>query len=182
MIRTRNSDYRTIRAGKQPSRVTGTCVLLAALCKGGKVLTDQEAFIWRQRLLAERALRNITDLHVRILLFTQGSLEAGNDMPSHAAVAEALGVGIRTVGDAYRRAKGVGLLAWEAQYVVVGGRRRRTVNRYWLTMPARVPEPRPDLRRHPVRKHLVSSLLSCSAQCAEPAMMQLRGWPARFAA
>ncbi len=147
------------------------------------MLTDEQAFLWRQRLLEERAMRNITDTHVRILLFTQGAIEAGDDQLSHAAIAEALGVGVRTVGDTYRRAMGVGLLAWEAQYRLVGGRRRRTVNCYRLTMPSKSPEPRPDLRRHPVLKsHLTSSLPSCSAQCAEPLVMQSVGWPARFAA
>lgn len=147
------------------------------------MLTDDQACLWRQRLLEERKLRNITDLHARILLFTMGAIEAGDDQLSHAAIAEALGVGVRTVGDTYRRAKGVGLLAWEAQYREVGGMRRRTVNRYWLTMPAEVPKPRPDLRRHSVLKsHLSSSLPYRPAQCAEPVVMQSNGWMARFAA
>jgi hypothetical protein len=147
------------------------------------MFTDGQAFLWRQRLLAERAMRNITDLHVRILLFTQGAIEAGDDQLSHAAIAESLGVGVRTVGDTYRRAKGVGLLAWEAQYREVGGVRRRTVNRYRLAIPATPPEPRPDLRRHSILKsHLSSSLPSCSAQWAEPVVRQDNGWLGRYAA
>jgi len=74
------------------------------------VLTDGQAFVWRQRLRDERAIRNITDTHVRILEFTLGAIEAGDDQLSHAAVAEALRVGVRTVGDTYRRAKALGLL------------------------------------------------------------------------
>ena len=56
------------------------------------MLTDEQAFLWRQRLRQERAIHNITDTHIRILDFTQGAIEAGDDQMSHTAVAEALGV------------------------------------------------------------------------------------------
>lgn len=154
------------------------CALPAALCEGGTVLTDEQAFLWRQRLRQERIIRNITDTHIRILEFTQGAIEDGCDDMSHAAVAEALSVGVRTVGDAYRRAKGIGLLEWDEQYRLVLGVRRRTVNRYRLTMPPTTPAPRPDLRRHRKPPPLVPKLLSCSAHSTEP----LRGFSERFAA
>jgi hypothetical protein len=126
-------------------------------------------------------MRNITDTHVRILEFTQGAIEAGSDEMSHAAVAEVLEVAVRTVGDAYRRAKGIGLLDWRAQYRAVGGVRRRTVNRYRLALPIAAPEPRPDLRRH--RKlPLVLKLPSCSAHSTERPSGPLPGFMARFAA
>jgi hypothetical protein len=141
------------------------------------VLTDEQAFLWRQRLREERAIRNITDTHVRILEFTQGAIEAGADEMSHAEVAEALGYGVRTIGDAYRRAKGIGLLEWAAQFRDAGGVRRRTTNRYRLTMPMATPEPRPDLRRHR-KPPLVLKPSSCSAHSTEPFM----GFEARFAA
>lgn len=144
------------------------------------MLTDTQAFLWRQRLRDERAIRNVTDLHVRILEFTQAAIEDGADEMSHQAVAEALGCGVRVVGDAYRRARGIGLLTWAAQFRDMGGVRRRTVNRYSLTMPLATPAPRPDLRRHrkpPVRLSSYS-IPSCSAHSAEP----LAAWPQRFAA
>lgn len=141
------------------------------------MLTDEQAFLWRQRLRQERIIRNITDTHIRILEFTQGAIEDGCDQLSHAAVAEALSVGVRTVGDAYRRAKGIGLLEWDEQYRLVHGVRRRTVNRYRLTMPSATPGPRPDLRRHR-KPPLVLKLPSCSAHSTEP----LRGFEERLAA
>ena len=165
----------------KPSRVTGFRVWLAALCEGGHVLTDGQAFQWRQRLLKERSLRNITDMHVRILLFTQGAIEAGDDQMSHAAVAEALDVAVRTVGDAYRRAKGVGLLEWDPQFRVAGGVRRRIVNCYRLVMPLAEAEARPDLRRHR-KPPLVLKLPTCSAHSAERPTGPLPGFMARFAA
>lgn len=135
-------------------------------------MTDQQAFLWRQRLGAERDLKNITDLHTRILLFIHGAILDGEDQMSHAAVAEALKVGVRTVGDAYRRAKALGLLAWEAQLRLVQGVRRRTVNRYWLVMPDVVAEVRPDVRRH--RKSVpITSKPTCSVECAEPVLQPL---------
>jgi hypothetical protein len=145
-------------------------------------LSDQQAFIWRQRLRQERAMRNITDTHVRIAEFTMGAIQDGADEMTHAEVAEATGYGVRTVGDAYRRLRGIGLLDWQAQYREAHGVRRRIRNRYWLRMPEKTPEPRPDLRRRP--KHLLSSSYS-SAQCAHPVPL-LSGPPpgfnARFAA
>jgi len=135
------------------------------------VLTDIQAFHWRQRLREERAIRNITDTHIRVLEFTQGAIEAGRDDMSHAAVAEALTVAVRTVGEAYKRAAALGLLGWEAQYRTVQGVRRRTVNRYRLTMPAKTPEPRPDLKLK--RKvHLIPRAYR-SAESAEPGLPQL---------
>lgn len=130
-------------------------------------MTDEQAFWWRQRLTQERDLKNLTDLHTRILLFTQGSIEAGDDQLSHAAVAAALKVGVRTVGDAYRRAKALGLLTWEAQFRAVHGVRRRTVNLYRLAVPEAEAEERPDVRRHS-RKPIFLSKPNWSAQCAEP--------------
>lgn len=133
---------------------------------------DDAAFQWRRRIAEERDLRNITRTHEAILLFTQGAILDGEDQMSHAVVAEALKVGVRTVGDAYRRAKALGLLAWEAQFRAVQGVRRRTVNRYWLVMPEAEAEARPDVRRH--RKPVfLSSKPTCPVGCAEPVVMPL---------
>lgn len=142
------------------------------------MLTDSQAFVWRQRLRDERSIRNITDTHIRILEYTAGLIEAGDAEPRQADVAAALGYGVRTVGDAYRRAKGLGLLDWEAQFRTVDGQRRRTVNRYWLRMPDVTPAPRPDLRRHRKPPLPLKLLTYCSAHSAVP----LTGFAERFAA
>ena len=136
-------------------------------------MTDEQAFQWRQRLLAERDLKNLTDLHVRILLFTQGVIEAGEDQMSHAAVAEALKVAVRTVGDTYRRARVLGLLSWEAQFRDVQGVRRRTVNRYRLVLPVvEAIERHAEVRRK--RKPIfLTSKPTCSVEFAEPVKVPL---------
>lgn len=130
-------------------------------------MTDEQSFSWRQRLTEERDLKNLTDLHHRILLFTMGAIEAGDCQMSHGEVATALKVGVRTVGDAYRRAKLLGLLTWEAQFKDIHGVRRRTVNLYRLAAPQGDAEARPDVRRHN-KTVLPISKPTWSAQCAEP--------------
>jgi len=150
------------------------------------MLTDEQAFLWLQRLQQERAMRNITDTHVRIAQFTMGAVTEGNDQMSHAAVADALGYGARTVRDCYRRLRGIGLLDWQAQTRGAGAHPTwRSTNRYWLRMPDATPEPRPDLRRHRVVKHLSNLPSYSAAQCAyraEPLSGPLPGFEARFAA
>lgn len=131
-------------------------------------MTDEQAFLWRQRLLEERDLKNLTDLHVRILLFSQGAIEAGNDQMSHGEVAAALKVGVRTVGDAYRRARLLGLLVWDAQFKGVHGVRRRIANLYRLAAPTGDAEARPDVRRQSKKPIPFLSKPTWSAQCAEP--------------
>lgn len=106
------------------------------------------AFHWRQRLLQETYSRNLTHLHAAIATHVMGLLEAGYDQFSHQEVAEAVRAGVRTVGDALRRLRGLGMLDWTQQFEVRGERRRQIVNRYWLRMPSSSPVPRPDLRRH----------------------------------
>jgi DNA-binding transcriptional MocR family regulator len=149
-------------------------------------MQSEQAFLWLQRLQQERAMRNITDTHVRIAQFTMGAIEAGDDQMSHAAVATALGYGARTVRDAYRRLRGLGLLDWQAQARGSGDHPNwRTTNRYWLRMPDATPEPRPDLRRHAAVKPLANLLPTSAAHCAYPAAAlrgPLLGFAARFAA
>jgi hypothetical protein len=55
---------------------------------------------------------------------------------------------VRTVGDALRRLRGIGLFDWRAQFRPAGEHRRRRENQYWLRLPATSAVPRPDLRRH----------------------------------
>jgi hypothetical protein len=160
------------------------CALPVALCEGGTVLTDQQAFLWRRRLREERAIRNLTDTHVRILEFTLGAVEDGADKLSHAAVAESLLVGISTVRDAYRRAKAIGLLEWEPQYRLVGGQRRRTTNLYRAVMPAQTSAPMPGLRRDrkaaPVREPLSSSLTLGSSESGDQREARERRCAAKY--
>lgn len=137
-------------------------------------MTDEQGFWWRQRLTEERDLKNLTDLHVRILLFTQGAIEAGDSQMSHGEVATALKVGVRTVGDAYRRARLLGLLTWEAQFKDIHGVRRRTVNLYRLKLPEQPAEERhSEVRRVRKKPIFLTSLPSCSAEFAEPVKMPL---------
>jgi hypothetical protein len=131
-------------------------------------MTDQEAFQWRHRLLAERDLKNLTDLHVRILLDAHWRLDQGETEWSHAAVADAQKVAVRTVGDAYRRARLLGLLDWEAQFRDVQGVRRRAVNRYRLVMPEREAVERHAEVRRKRKPIFLSSLPTCSVDVAEP--------------
>lgn len=130
-------------------------------------LGSAEAFEWRQRAGIERAVRNITDLHLRVLFFVAGLIEDGQDHLSHAAMAILMGgVSPRTVREALTRGRALGLLGWEPRYRAGPQGRRRAANRYWLAMPARTPVPRPDIRRR--RPVSPSSILptSCSAHSA----------------
>jgi hypothetical protein len=133
-------------------------------------LGSDETFLWRQRLVQERLMRNITEKHERALLYVHGLISAGDDHFDQPAVARELGIGISAFRDALRRAQGIGLLAAQARYS--GG--RRTTNRYLLLMPHSSPVPRPDLRRHstPKSKPCLNLLPSSSAQCNERA-----AWP-----
>jgi hypothetical protein len=103
-------------------------------------------------------------------------------------IAEAVGVGVGTVKDALKRARGVGLLDWRAEYRPgPNGCRRRTANTYQARMPQHSPEPRPDLRRHgsPASRKppvLSSSMPTCSPHCDELGRGPLPGFEARFAA
>jgi hypothetical protein len=137
---------------------------------------SHDAFQWRLRLREERHTRNLTDTHVRIGEHLQALVEAGHDQPSHAEIATELKVGPRTVGDALRRMEALGMLGWEKQYIG----RRRTVNRYWWSLPASTPIARPELRRRrargapaAVRSFSQASfflpLLPCAAKSAERA-------------
>ncbi|HSZ88065.1 MAG TPA: hypothetical protein VK822_01690 [Acetobacteraceae bacterium] len=109
-------------------------------------LSPTFTFHWLLRLRQEACSKNLTELHHRIATRVQKLLEAGDDQFSHEDVATGIACA-RTVGDALRRLRGLGMLDWEPQYNIVAGRRRRTVNRYWLCMPSTSPCPRPDLRR-----------------------------------
>ena len=140
-------------------------------------LGSNEAFLWRERLLQERLMRNVTALQERILLYVRDLIDSGLDQFAHADVAAALQVGIGTVKDALKRAAGIGLIEWRAQYRPgPNGSQRRTVNVYQTRMPQGSPEPRPDLRRRTASKSRVQTRKNvqptCSPQCDE------RGWPA----
>jgi hypothetical protein len=150
-------------------------------------LGSDDTFLWRQRLLQERLMRNITALHEHVLLYVRELVDQGIAQFTHAEVAAACQVGVGTVKDALRRAQGIGLLDWTAEYRPgPGGVRRRIANTYRLHMPQHSPVPRPDLRRHKPpasRKPVLSSMLpSCSPQCGEPAGRPLPGFAERFAA
>lgn len=96
-------------------------------------MTERE--LWHARLLHERDTKNLTDMHVRILLFTKEAIEAGNDQLSHAAIAKALKVGVGTVGKTFKRARRLGLLDWETQFRNWHGVRRMTMNQYRVVPP-----------------------------------------------
>jgi len=116
-------------------------------------LGNDETFLWRQRLLQERLMSNITEKHERALLYVHGLISAGDDCFSQQVVALELGICLSAFRDALRRAQGIGLLAAEARYHRdASGQRRRTTNRYRLLMPHSSPAPRPDLRRHSTPK------------------------------
>ncbi len=136
-------------------------------------------------------MRNFTEKHERILLYVRELIDGALDQFSHAEVAIACQVGVGTVKDALKRAQGIGLLDWQAQYRPgPGGSCRRSINRYQLLMPQRPPEPRPDLRRRsslvskPVREErgVVRFLPSCSPHSSELSTRPLPGFAARFAA
>jgi hypothetical protein len=116
------------------------------------LILEDGHFVWRQRLRENADTRTLTELHVRIAHHIAGRLADGNDQFSDADVAEALHVDPKTVWEARQRLRGVGLLQWQDQYVAMaGGPRRRTVNRYWLTLPTGETVARPDLRRSGLR-------------------------------
>jgi hypothetical protein len=151
-------------------------------------LGSDDAFLWRQRLLTERLMRNITALQEHVLLYVRGLIDQGIVQFSHAEVAQGFaGAKIGTVKDALRRAKGLGLLDWREEYRPgPGGVRRRVANTYQALMPQQSPVPRPDLRRRPAlvskRPSLSISKPTCSLQCGEPDGRPLPGFEARFAA
>jgi hypothetical protein len=110
-------------------------------------LSPTFTFHWLLRLRQEACSKNLPELHHLIGTRVQKLLEAGDDQFSYQDVATGIAC-VRTVGDALRRLRGLGMLDWEPQYDIdVAGRRRRTMNRYWLCMPSNSPCPRPDLRR-----------------------------------
>jgi hypothetical protein len=112
-------------------------------------LGTDDAFVWRQRLLTERLIRNITEKHERALLYLRGLIEAGHDQPSHGELAAALTIGISVIKDALSRAKALGLLDWDRVYeVLANGSRRQRANCYRWHLPQQSPQPRPDVRRH----------------------------------
>jgi hypothetical protein len=116
-------------------------------------LGSGDAFLWRERLLTERLMRNITVVHERILLHLHSLIESGDAEPSHSELVESLRFGISTVKDALRRGRALGLLDWDRQYVTLAdGSRRQVANRYRLSMPQQSPQPRPDVRRHRLPK------------------------------
>jgi len=152
-----------------------------------------DVFHWRQRLLQERLMKNVTALQEHVLLYVRELLDQGIAQFTHDEVAEALKVGISTVRDALRRAKGVGLVDWREDWRPgPNGSRRRTANVYEITQPQRSPEPRPDLRRRSSlksKKTQTNNLVpSCSVQCDERAWQPWQlawrptpGFEARFA-
>lgn len=150
-------------------------------------LGSEDAFLWRQRLLAERLMKNVTEKHERALLYLRDLIDAGHAEPSHGELAEALSISISVIKDALSRARALGLLEWDRQYATLAdGSRRQIANRYRLCMPTQSPQPRPDVRRHPkprpaplVSQSSVSYLPSWSSQCGE---RPLPGFAARFAA
>jgi hypothetical protein len=109
-----------------------------------------DIFAWRWRLELERRLRNITDAHREIIQHVADRAEAGDRQLTHAQIAAELNRGQKTVQDALRRARALGLLDWEAQYVPRPGShlRWRTGNMYVRTTPQSFALPRPDVRRH----------------------------------
>jgi hypothetical protein len=112
-------------------------------------LGSDDAFLWRQRLLQERLMRNITEKQERVLLYVRELVDGGHSEPAHGELAEALSISISVIKDALSRARALGLLEWDRQYATLAdGRCRQIANRYRLSMPQQSPQPRPDVRRH----------------------------------
>jgi hypothetical protein len=139
-------------------------------------LGSDDAFLWRQRLLQERLMRNITEKQERVLQYVRELIDQGVVQFTHAEVAIALvDAGIGTVKDALKRAQGIGLIDWRPDYRPgPNGSRRRIANIYRLSMPQHSPVPRPDLRRRSVLKskpvqegRTILRLPSCAPQCDE---------------
>ena len=108
-----------------------------------------ETFSWRIRLEICRKLRNITDAHQKIISWVADMADAGHSELTHAEIARQLGRGKRTVGEALRRARLLGLLECQAQYRPRPGSvlRWRSANIYRRTMPQSPAVPRPAIRR-----------------------------------
>jgi hypothetical protein len=130
------------------------CALAAALERGTGVhaqldLGTDDLFAWRLRLAMERHLCNITAAHREIISHVADLAEAGIDQVTHAEIAAATRYHVRTVGDALRRARALGLLSWRPQYRTAadGVLRRREANVYARTMPPCPATRRPDVRR-----------------------------------
>jgi DNA-binding transcriptional MocR family regulator len=112
-------------------------------------LGSNDTFLWRERLLSERLMHNITEKHERALLYLRDLIEAGDDQPSHGELAETLSISITVIKDALSRARALGLIEWDRQYIALpDGSRRQRANHYRLCMPQHSPQPRPDVRRH----------------------------------
>jgi hypothetical protein len=149
-------------------------------------LGSDDTFLWRERLLTERLIRNITMPHERVLLYLRDVIEAGHDEPSHGELVEVLGFGISTIKDALSRGRKLGLIEWDRQYsTLADGSRRQRANHYRLCMPTQTPQPRPDVRRHrPPKPALLKRESSFSSLPWSPHSGErpLPGFAARFAA
>jgi hypothetical protein len=111
-------------------------------------ITTDAIHAWQCRLREETDNRNLTELHHRIATWLLGCLVVeGRDQLTHAEIATALKCSMRTVGDALRRLRGIGLLDWGHQFIRRHGRRWQLGNLYWLRHPSDAAAPRPDLRR-----------------------------------
>lgn len=119
-------------------------------CMAGIDIGSSEIFSWRVRLEIERSLRNITDAHKAIIQYVADL--AGDDLcqVSHTEIARALTRGARTIRDALRRARVLGLIDWQAHYEPRPGSvlRWRKANIFRRTMPHSPARARPEVRRH----------------------------------
>jgi hypothetical protein len=179
-------------ASARPRRATALPALpppsdLTLLDQLRQSLGSNDAFLWRERLLTERLMHNITEKHERALLYLRALIEAGDAEPSQGEMAEALTISITVIKDALSRARALGLIEWDRQYATLAdGSRRQIANRYRLCMPQQSPQPRPDIRRH--RPSKPASLKSQSSVSFLPTWSPhsgerpLPGFAARFAA
>jgi DNA-binding transcriptional MocR family regulator len=149
-------------------------------------LGSNDTFLWRERLLSERLMHNITEKHERALLYLRDLIEAGDDQPSHGELAETLSISITVIKDALSRARALGLIEWDRQYIALpDGSRRQRANRYRLCMPQQSPQPRPDVRRHRPSKPAVLKSQSANflpTWSPHSGERPLAGFEARFAA
>jgi hypothetical protein len=113
------------------------------------VLDPPEVFEWRDRVEAERQLRNITFAHQKVLVVLADLVQIGDADPPHEELARFAKVSLRTTRDALRRGKLLGLMAWEQRYCrdPATGLRRQQSNRYRWTLPKGPAVARPDVRR-----------------------------------
>lgn len=101
---------------------------------------------WLMRLIAERDLGNLTRTHKEVGEYIARKVDAGEDQMRHADIARETRASVDAVKETLARLQILGLMEWDHQWNVFGGRRRQTMNRYRLSFPTPMQVAR-DMRR-----------------------------------